>query len=169
MNNKLTFLLPYLAIAVFIYLFWDKLSNALKNLIGSVGIGNTVNDEKEIKEVKKEVIKSKPYFNIQYWNIGKKGYSSKLFKMVDTTKMVETIKKGIGNIYDSPQQILATFKKCKYKSQISWLSYHFNLKYKKDLLYFLKNGLDKDNQREILNEILEHTNALPSGFFIPKK
>jgi len=71
---------------------------------------------------------------------------------------------SIGFIYDDPIKTKAAFSNIVTKSQVSHLAKVFYDTYKKDLLSFLTQKLDTDEQQKILSQIIERLNGLPDYF-----
>ena len=157
-KNDIIYIIVIFAIAYFLF---GAVRNAFKNLFGAIGIGDTTTDEEREENITKTAPKViDNAFDVNYWNKP----NAKLFKVADVKKMAKTIYDAIGYVYDSPEDIVGVFKWCKYKSQVSWLAYHFNLLYKKDLYSFLNDRLDTDEQRSAWLGILSRIKKLPKGF-----
>lgn len=74
---------------------------------------------------------------------------------------------AIGFTYDEPLKIKAQFSTLSTKSQVSHLAKVFKEKFGKDLLGWLVNKMDTDEQQKILTQILARLDTLPD-FFSPK-
>lgn len=158
MNNKNEALI-YLAIIIVAFIFLKEIKKMTKNFFGTFGIGSTTDDDKREAEISKNKENVKDFFNPNYCN--DKG--SILMTMKETDSIVKQIWDSIGLIYDDETETIGAFKKIKYKTQVSWIAKRFNELHKKDLLSWLDNKLDTDNQRLVFEEILSYTKKLKTG------
>lgn len=72
---------------------------------------------------------------------------------------------AIGVFYDSEEVILNTIKKQKNKMQIAMVVEAFQYKYNKDLLEWLRDKLDQDNEQKVFVKIIQYVNSLPLGIY----
>lgn len=64
-----------------------------------------------------------------------------------------------GNIYDDENSVISIFSKLRSKSEVSYLSWQFNVLKKRKLIDYLNSFIDKDNMIKI-NDII---NRLPAN------
>lgn len=156
-NNDIILLLIALVVAFY---FFKEIKTTFKNLFGGIGIGSTTEDDQREEAIQTATEKVSDFFDINYWNKP----NSKLFTMSAVTQMCKDLYDAIGYIYDTPEQVISVFNQCKYKTQVSWLSYQFNKIYKKDLFSWLNSKMDTDEQRSAWLTILKRINSLPKGY-----
>lgn len=130
------------AIAIGIFVFGSKLLEALG-----------LKTSKEDTQV--DAFGKADYWNPQYWNTG----SAHILTQSSASTLAKQIHDAIGIFTDDESSIMAVFHALAYKTQISFLAYTFQNKYKEDLFYTLKQNLTND---EMLN-IKQITDALLKG------
>ncbi len=86
---------------------------------------------------------------------------SKLFKSAFADQLARQIYDSVGVFYDDPESALAAIKQCTTKSQVSFISDRFNVMFKKDLITWLDQKFDTNNQKRILREIYSYAASLP--------
>lgn len=94
---------------------------------------------------------------------------TQLLTMANAKIKADNIYKAIGVVYDKPEQIKAAFSNITTKSQVAFLAWMFKKDYRIDLLEFLRQKLDTDEQQRVLTEILEYTASLPNYYVVTKK
>lgn len=102
-----------------------------------------------------------------YWNpsfIRNPPAGTLLMKQANADIKATNIYKAIGVVYDEPAKVKAAFSNIVTKSQVAFLAFTFNAKYGKDLLTFLRDKMDTDEQQRVLAEIIERCNKLPDYF-----
>ena len=161
--NKNNDLILMLAVGIIAYLLISKLGTGLQNIFGSIGIGNTTADEERIDEIEKKEKKGN-YFLPSYFQKAPKNRRAMLFTRATADKLAKQIFDSVGIVYDTPNQALAAFKQCKYKTQVSFLAFVFQQNHKRDLQTWLSDKFDTDAQQSVYLKILEYTSQLPEGF-----
>lgn len=101
------------------------------------------------------------YFDESYLKNLPKNVKAKLLTTKSADGLATTIYKAIGLVYDTPAQIQAAFDGLTAKSQVAFLAVRFKMKYKQNLLTFLREKLDTESQREVLADILVKIDKLP--------
>ncbi len=150
-------------VGVAIIVVFNKGSKLTAAILEALGLKDTAEEKAAEREF--ETANEMGYFKDTY--VSQLNPKTEVFKNVGSQKkvddMVKTIESAIGYIYDQPEKIEGVFNSLAYKSQVCILAYNFKLKTKKDLLAFLNEKLDTDDQKKTLNRILKRTNNLPSG------
>jgi len=153
-------LVLYLALGFIAYLLVNSLKNGVKNMFGNIGLGNTQDDDKRESTIKNVASDVKAYFNPNFYD--KKG--AKLLTVAVTQDICKKIYDSVGYVWDNPDETIGQFKRAKFKTQISWIAYHFQLKYSKDLYSYLNDKMDTDKQRLVWLDILKYVDSLPKGY-----
>jgi hypothetical protein len=138
----------------------------IRPILKKLGIQQTVEEAEATKAVQK--IENTPNINNPfspvYW---KKfvGLKVQLFNKDTTDRFVDRIYNAMGFFSDDESAIFSVFSQMKYKTQVSWISDHFNRRYKIDLFNFLKQGkgsLPQAGLNELeLQKIIKIVEALP--------
>lgn len=140
---------------VILYLAYTKI---LKPLSESFGLSKS--DEE--KNVDKEITKPGSAFNPNYW---RSVPNALIIKNDAVNKYIDTIWNAPGYFYDDFDAVLGVFKSLKTQTQVSYLAYKFNEKYKKDLLNWLLGGTllsypaDRFNAEQV-NQLITYVNGL---------
>lgn len=139
---------------VVVYFGYNKV---IKPLLDTFGL--TKSDEE--KNIDKEIVNENSAFNPNFWR--KSGAT--IIKEDAVQKFINIIWGSVGYLYDDFDAVLGVFKQLKTKSQVSYLTYKFNLKKNKDLLNWLLGGsglswpADRFSADQV-NQILRYVNSL---------
>jgi hypothetical protein len=138
----------------------------IRPILKKLGIQQTVEEAEATKAVQK--IENTPNINNPfspvYWKkfVGQKVY---LFNKDTTDRLVKRLYDAFGYFTDDESAVFSVFSQMKYKTQVSWISDHFNRTYKIDLFNFLKQGkgsLPQAGLNELeLQKIIKIVEALP--------
>ena len=140
---------------VVLYLAYTKI---IKPLSESFGLSRS--DEE--KNVDKEITKPGSAFNPNYW---RSVPNALIIKNDAVNKYIDTIWNAPGYFYDDFDAVLGVFKSLKTQTQVSYLAYKFNEKYKKDLLNWLIGGTllsypaDRFSSAQV-NQLITYVNGL---------
>lgn len=162
--QQTTKMIIILILVVVVIIFGSKILNVI---LEALGLKKGEEEKKKDAEIEAQEKTAIDFFNPNYYRIVPEGYKNMgrdvipYFKAKDVAKQIHD---AIGYIYDTPEQIVAAFKKARYKSDVSKISQAFAELYKIDLLAYLADKLDKDAQRTQWLSILKELNKLPMGF-----
>jgi len=140
---------------VILYLAYTKI---LKPLSESFGLSKSG----EEKNVDKEITKPGSAFNPNYW---RSVPNALIIKNDAVNKYIDTIWNAPGYFYDDFDAVLGVFKSLKTQTQVSYLAFKFNEKYKKDLLNWLVGGTllsypaDRFSAEQV-NQLITYVNGL---------
>jgi hypothetical protein len=123
--------------------FFKPILNAL-NITQSAASQEAANN---IKTAETGASNTNP-FNPNYW----KKNGAKILTQATIDNYCAKIYNAMGNFGDDEEVIYGVFKALSYKTQVSYLAYKFNLKYKVDLFEFLKRGKNNWNYASGLND-----------------
>ena len=159
--------------AIIIIFLVVKIGGALINLFSSIGQGLNISDTDEEKDNQKFITDiensgiDKNYWSQNYYKLVQSKLTPKevlaLSKSANLQDIAKQIYDSIGLLYDNPAQTIGAIKKLKNKVQISQLAEKFNQMYQRDLLAFLNEKLDTNDQQKILQQIFNYTNSLKVG------
>ena len=156
-------LIVLLIIVVIAFVVLKSLRDSVKNFFASFGMGTSTATD-AVNEVIEKTEKKAEEFSPLYWQKPPKNKTAMLLTMDQTKKHIAAIKKAIGYVYDSPEDIIGVFRQLKYKTQISWIADNWQKTQGSDLQAWLGDKLDTAKQRESYLEILSIAKNLPSGF-----
>lgn len=156
-----------------IFGFFGSITGGISDAVSGAAEGLNIKDTKEEKKKKekakknvenleKDTLKNPFEPNLQR-DAQKAGKVVMLVTGATTDDICKKIKGAIGTFYDSPNEILAQFKRLNYKSQVSWIAEKFSDKYGLNLFDWLTDKLDTTEQKAVLLKITEYVNALPLG------
>lgn len=152
-----------LIVVVFAFVILKSLRDSVKNFFASFGMGTSTATD-AVNEVIEKTEKKADEFSPLYWQKAPKNKVASLIKMDQTKKYINAIKKGVGYVWDNPEEIVGVFRQLKYKTQVSWIADNWQKSQGSDLQAWLGDKLDTAKQREAYLEILSITKNLPSGF-----
>jgi hypothetical protein len=128
-------------------------------------------NEEKLTDIEKLGIDSNYWAGTYYKNVQSKLKNTEVLALARASYLQEIAKQiydSIGLLYDNPEQTIGAIKKIKNKAQISQLAEKFNQMYQLDLLTFLSQKLDTNDQQKVLKQILNFTNSLKVGNQIKK-
>lgn len=152
--------------ALLIYAIYKGVAGTLASILEKLGVNDSqatkdaaANIDKNTNKVSKEGANN--YWNPTFWR-KKYGYyldnaSTKNYVISITAQIYSSI----GYFYDSPEQLLAAFKKINSKAGVSVVSYLFAQTYGLDLYAYLHSKLDTQSQIQIFNQIITYCDNLP--------
>lgn len=147
---------------------FGTLSGLASGILQKFGLSSDPTVQKAAEDIAKffsaqQTKGSASYWSPEYWKI--KSPNTKLIYDQNINAYVygltQQIYNGIGNFYDSPEQIVAAFKAINSKLGVSVVASDFAYMYKQDLLSFLISKLDTAEQVKFLNSIIQYTEGLP--------
>jgi hypothetical protein len=141
MDKKNQDIIFKLGIAIGVYYF------VVKPILEKLGVSKTAEQEEFIKEEKVAQTSLLSPFNPRYWHDQKKPVT--IITNAEVKKMAADLYASLNRGYlgDDLATILSTFKKLKYKTQVSYLAEFFSNKYKLDLYQTLKDGVRRTIDR----------------------
>lgn len=104
---------------------------------------------------------SRDYWNPAFIHKAPAGYTAKILTQSDANILARKIKDAAGYFNDNEEQIYSVFRELKYKSQIAFLVYKFNVLYGLDLYTWLKESVLSAAE---LNTVLSIAEKLPAGY-----
>jgi len=134
-------LLVKLGIAIGVYYF------VLRPILEKTGLSKTAEQEQFTKEEKSAQTSLVSPFSPRYWKDAKDPKT--IITNKEVTKMAADLYASLNRGYlgDDLATILSTFRKLKFKTQVSYLSEFFSNKYKLDLFQTLKDGVRRTIDR----------------------
>jgi hypothetical protein len=134
-------ILVKLGIAVGVYYF------VVRPILEKLGVSKTAEQEQFTKEEKTAQTSLVSPFSPRYWHDAKAPKT--IITNKEVTKMASDLYASLNKGYlgDNLATILSTFRKLKYKTQVSYLSEFFANKYKLDLYQTLKDGVRRTIDR----------------------
>lgn len=134
-------LLVKLGIAIGIYYF------VVRPILEKTGLSKTAEQEQFTKEEKSAQTSLVSPFSPRYWKDAKAPKT--IITNKEVTKMAADLYASLNRGYlgDDLATILSTFRKLKFKTQVSYLSEFFSNKYKLDLFQTLKDGVRRTIDR----------------------
>ena len=160
-------LLIYLAIGIVIFMLLKKFTGVFSGLGEAFGMKDTKEESATKNEIENTTDKEQSKGNKSFWSpnwyktVAAQKAKAKIITMAGAKTLCKQIYDSVGYTVDTPSQGLAAFKNCKTKSQISFLSDQFNKIYKKDLLSWLKEKYDTNEQKQTMSDILNYCDSLP--------
>lgn len=174
-NNKNAEMIRVLLPLVVIIILLVAGNSIIKRITGAIRApfeGLDILDTKEEQEQKKkaqeavskqeEAGNNSPFSPNYYKNLQKKG-GIWLLTNANATDTAKMIYSSIGFLTDKPEQTLAAFKRCRYRTQVSQVAEIFANRYGVDLLSFINTKLDTTAQKITLGQIINYVNSLPDG------
>jgi hypothetical protein len=151
--------------AIIIVLIINKSFNAVGELLTAL---NPFAEDVSDKELKAKITdtEKRGYFNPSFIKNSPAGTA--LLTKKGAEVKARNIWDSVNFVYDEPARIKAQFSDIITKSQVSHLAKVFKEKFNKDLLEFLFDHMDKDDQQLMLKNLLETLDALPD-FTSPKQ
>lgn len=153
-NNETLKILLYAGGGLLVFYTIKKGFTGFLELIG-------IKNDKDVKTVNDEVDNPNSAWSPTYWS---KQKDAKLFKVAYTQYLCKQIYDSVSWYKDDWSMAFGAIKTCKYKTQVSWLAYQFQIMYKADLLSWLPGGGGWPNDRfsnEDVAQAVNYVKGLP--------
>lgn len=153
-NNETLKILLYAGGGLLVFYTIKKGFTGFLELIG-------IKNDKDVKTVNDEVDNPNSAWSPTYWS---KQKDAKLFKVAYTQYLCKQIYDSVSWYKDDWSKAFGAIKTCKYKTQVSWLAYQFQIMYKADLLSWLPGGGGWPNDRfsnEDVAQAVNYVKGLP--------
>lgn len=160
-------LVIYLAIGIIIFMVLKKFTGIFSGLGQALGMSDTKDETNTKNAVETTTDNEQSKGNRSFWSPNwykspkAQKAKAKLFTVAGAKTLSKQIYDSVGYIKDEPTKALAVFKNCRTQSQVSFLSEQFNKQYKSDLLAWLKEKFDTNEQKAVMSDILNYCNNLP--------
>lgn len=152
-----------LTVIILVFIIFNKFSGGIDGLLEKLGL----KDDKATAKAK-EGVEDKVGENTKEGTgsafaptLWKSVMSAKIFTSAYAQELAKTVWDSVGYAWDTPNKAAGAIKQCKCKTQVSFLADTFQKKYSVDLLTWLHNKFDRDEQKIVLNQILAYVDALP--------
>lgn len=146
-----------------VYFLYKKFGTAIKETFQESRVSTAATGGSQTSNVSPFIYTA--FFN--YWRAGKRlpaGYL--ILSQASLNSVVQNLYDSMGYISDKEDVTLAQIKRCSSKVQIAQVSEAFSIKYKRDLLEYLRNGVgvrwNAGLNKEKLDEVLRYVNSLPT-------
>lgn len=77
-------------------------------------------------------------------------------------QIAKTIWDSVGTFSDEPENGLGAIKRCRTRSEVSFVAFYFNHLYLADLFTWLTNKYDTSHQKQVLLQIDSYAKSLPN-------
>jgi hypothetical protein len=156
-------LLVGLVVVVLAIIFFKKIMDFFNGIGEGLGLKDTKEEKVNRATVAAAVNKENAKGNKSYWSPNFYIVSKPPNKLTAST--AESIAKqfydSVGYVTDTPSQGAGALRRCANGCQLSQVAATFNSKYGLDLLNWLQNKYDTQEQVEILADMLRYSNNLP--------
>jgi hypothetical protein len=134
----------------------------IKGLFEGLGLTSSQSD---INVSQSQTDPGSPWSPLYYKNLQRRGNNVVLLTISAADLLASQIYNSVGYFRDDWSQAFGAIKQCKYKTQISFLTERFKIKYNADLITWLP-GTSYPNDRfsnDEVNQAIEYVKKLPSG------
>lgn len=141
-----------------------KVFGGVSSLLETFGLKSS---ESDIKTTQAATSPESPFSPNYFQNMQRKNVGKTIMLLTSATAnaLADQIYNSAGYFYDDWGKAFGAIKQCKYKTQISFLAYTFEKKYKADLITWLLGTTypaDRFSSDEV-NQAVEYASKLPTG------
>lgn len=157
-------ILVVVAVIAIVFFAGGKIMKFFNGILEGLGLKDDPNEAKNKEAVQTGLDKETAKGVLSAWSpqFAKNAPGgSSILKATSANALAKTMWDSVGYTYDSPALGEGVIKQLKTKSQVSSLADAFFKNYKVDLLSWLQNKYDTNEQKQFLASMLSYVKALP--------